>query len=126
MNRNYWLLTAAGLAVGFAGCTHCDTCDDFPVPYFNQTMAYGGGPGSYIMGDAAPVVTEPATTTAPAPGGSNTTAPANANPNPAGPPPSNTGSPHSSATSLESIPDADPSSPPAPAATLGGLPRTPR
>lgn|GEM_PF-1759496 len=46
MLRFSLLLTAVALAIGSTGCTHCDTCDDFPIPCVGGNCGPAvGGPG---------------------------------------------------------------------------------
>ncbi len=57
MTRSRLLSLAAILAGGLAGCAHCDTCDDFPVPCTGpgcNTSMRTMGPGP-IMG--GPIMT---------------------------------------------------------------------
>ena len=44
MSRTSLLLAAFSLAVGMTGCTHCDTCDDFPTPCTGPNCGFRGGP----------------------------------------------------------------------------------
>ena len=56
MMRHSLLLTAIALAIGSAGCTHCDTCDDFPIPNVGGVCGGIAGPGALNpMGSYTPV-----------------------------------------------------------------------
>lgn len=47
MTRNCLLLLAAATTLALAGCAHCDTCDDFPIP------CQGGNCGGGFAGPTA-------------------------------------------------------------------------
>jgi hypothetical protein len=118
MTRISLLLVAVALAAGTSGCTHCDTCDDFPTPCLEQNSGYTPATGAYMGPDAGEIQTSmpPASAIESIPASKPATAPA--------PPPAGGASPHGAAATLDPIPDINPASPPAaPAATLGGLPR---
>jgi hypothetical protein len=77
------VLMAVALTAGALGCTHCDTCDDFPTPCVGFNCGYPGHPapsGTYtapsmgVVGPPAPAEAAPAPAPAPAP--SSTGAPA--------------------------------------------------
>ncbi len=71
MMRHSPLLTAVALAIGSAGCTHCDTCDDFPIPCVGGNcggvMASPAPTGGYTAVPGPVIVTQPSPmpTTAP-------------------------------------------------------------
>ena len=62
MLRHSLLLVAGTLAVASAGCTHCDTCDDFPIPCVGPNCGPLSGQGSYTPAGrrSAPRYTVPA------------------------------------------------------------------
>ena len=62
MLRHSLPLVAVALAIGASGCTHCDTCDDFPIPCVGSNC----GPLGVNQGSYTPVGTVPAPTSAPA------------------------------------------------------------
>jgi len=70
MLRFSLLAAVALLAAGFTGCTHCDTCDDFPVPCVGHNTAVPMAPGgsySVTVGGDQPssIMSRPASPTAP-------------------------------------------------------------
>jgi hypothetical protein len=74
MLRLSFLLSAVALFVGSAGCTHCDTCDDFPIPCVGGNcgsagMAMAPMTGAYTGAGAsnAPYAPEGPPTVAPLP-----------------------------------------------------------
>ena len=100
------------LAAGFTGCTHCDTCDDFPVPCVGHNTGVPFAPaGSYTM-NVGP--TESTIVSAPA-------APAGATANTAPAPPTTAGpfkppvASNAGATNLDPLPPGGDVTPPPPA-----------
>lgn len=114
MLRFNLLAAVALLAAGVTGCTHCDTCDDFPVPCVghNTGVPVGSAP-SYTMNvgsDKTTVVSNPSTS------GSTSDSSAPAPSTSAGPfkPPAGTASAAASPSTLEPLPRGDAATPPSP------------
>lgn len=119
MVRFTMLLVAVALMAGTSGCTHCDTCDDFPTPCLDQVAAYGSPAGSMVVGDAgemqtaAPISSGGTTTATPTGAGTTST-----------PPPAGGASPYGPGASLAPIPGSNArASRPTTGVTLGGTPR---
>ena len=102
MVRISLLAAVAMLAAGVTGCTHCDTCDDFPVPCVghntgvpmapSDSYTLNVGPNESTVVPAAPVMSTPAGQPAPPTGPS------------AFAPPSGGTTTSSSSTNLEPLP----------------------
>ena len=113
MSRTSLLLAAFTLAAGMTGCTHCDTCDDFPTPCTGPNCGFRGGPvGGTVVHTGPPIVAGPSAPVEMAPGAPSSTpdssAPAPPQPAPRHPAPESTPS---------AVPDplpAEGASPPAP------------
>lgn len=103
------------LAAGFTGCTHCDTCDDFPVPCVGHNTGVPVGPGqSYTMNvgpEQSTIVSAPAS---PAGAAANS---APVPPTSSGPfkPPVASSSGGTASPSLEPLPRSSDVTPPPPA-----------
>jgi hypothetical protein len=119
MARLTLLLAAVAVMAGTSGCTHCDTCDDFPTPCLDQVAGFGPAGGTFLAGDGADMPASlPATntTTTPAPASGPTT--------PTTAPPPSGGSPYGAGASLEPIPGSNSrTGAPAAGVSLGGTPR---
>ena len=74
MSRLSTMLLAGSLALAGVGCTHCDTCDDFPTPCTGPNCGGMAGYGTYTdvpvgnsnMGNALPPPADPAIEAVPA------------------------------------------------------------
>ena len=73
MLRLSLLLVAVALAAGSVGCTHCDTCDDFPIPCVGSNCGpISGQPiGSYTPAGVVGVPFNGPMTPMPAPTSAN-------------------------------------------------------
>ena len=109
MSRTSLLLAAFTLAAGMTGCTHCDTCDDFPAPCNGPNCGFRGGPvggtivhtgPSTVVGPSMPVETAPGTPTS--------------TPDSSAPVPAPTPGPESTPTAVPDPLPAEGASPPAP------------
>ncbi|MDR3632598.1 MAG: hypothetical protein P4L84_02110 [Isosphaeraceae bacterium] len=114
MLRFSLLVAVTLLAAGVTGCTHCDTCDDFPVPCVgHNTGVPVASAESYTLNVGGPQSTIVTNPTAPAPTVSSTPAP------PTGPgpfqPPVAANAGNATAPSLEPLPRGSDVTPPAPA-----------
>ncbi len=79
MSRTSLLLAAFMLAAGMTGCTHCDTCDDFPTPCNGPNCGFRGGPvGGTTVHAGPPVVAGPSAPAEAAPGAPSSTPPSSA------------------------------------------------
>jgi hypothetical protein len=110
MLRFSLLLAVTLLAAGSTGCTHCDTCDDFPVPCVGHNTGVAFAPGaSYTVNVGGP---QSSIVSNPAPGTVVSDAPA---------PPTNSGpfkpaaTASAAAPSLEPLPRGGDVTPPPPA-----------
>lgn len=103
-------LLAAGalLAAGVTGCTHCDTCDDFPVPCVGHNtgvpMASAESYSVSVGGDKSTIVSNPASSTSSTPAPSTSSGPFK--------PPVSASASNTSAPALEPLPHADVTPPP--------------
>ena len=74
MSRTSLLLAAFTLAAGMTGCTHCDTCDDFPTPCTGPNCGFRGGPvGGTVVHTGPPIVAGPSAPVETAPGAPSST-----------------------------------------------------
>src|SRR4051794_10141734 len=115
MSRTSLLLAAFTLAAGMTGCTHCDTCDDFPAPCNGPNCGFRGGPvGGTIVHTGPPTVAGPSAPVGTAPGAPSSTpetsAPSSALPEP----PSTTPPPESTPSAVPNALPSEGASPPAP------------
>ncbi len=95
MTRLSTMLLAGSLALVAVGCTHCDTCDDFPTPCVGPNCGgMVGDQGTYtdvpvggpFTTNTLPPPADPAIEAVPSAKPSTPTAPAPTLPNPATPP----------------------------------------
>ena len=101
------------MAAGVTGCTHCDTCDDFPVPCVGHNTGVPFAPGeSYTVNVGGPQSTIVTNPSAPAPSVSSTPVP----PTGTGPfkPPVLSSEASGSAPALEPLPRSGDVTPPTP------------
>lgn len=109
MSRTSLLLAAFTLAAGVTGCTHCDTCDDFPTPCTGPNCGFRGGPvGGTVVHTGPPIVAGPSAPAAAAPG-----------------PPSSSPSSSASAPAPAPAPEPTPSAVPDPLPAEGASPPAP-
>ncbi len=117
MSRTSLLLAAFTLTAGMTGCTHCDTCDDFPAPCTGPNCGFRGGPiGGAVVHTGPPVVVGPSTPAEVAPGSPSSTPSSSAPALAPVPAPDPTPAPESAPTAVPDPLPAEGASPPAPMA----------